>query len=129
MLPLRLQLFGVGTLLLFLGWVVYLIRHRRLNLSESLVWFLSTLAALGMTIFPRTLAWVAHALSIEIPSNALFAIAYLYFLGNLLSLTINLSSQTSRLRRVTQECALLRAEIDSLRATIAHDRAKDTNTQ
>jgi hypothetical protein len=116
MLPLRLQLFGAVTLSLFLGWVIYLIRHRRLTLSESLTWFLSTAAALVMVLFPQTLVWSARVLSIEVPSNALFALAYLYLLGNLLSLTIGLSGQTARLRRVTQECALLRAEIEQLRA-------------
>lgn len=115
MLPFRLQLFGVVTLLLFLGWVVYLIRHRRLTLSESLVWFLSTLAALVMVVFPHTLVVAAQLLGIEVPSNALFALAYLYLLGNLLSLTIGISSQTARLRRVTQECALLRAELERIR--------------
>lgn len=123
MLPLRLQLFGALTLLVFLGWVVYLIRHRRLSLSESLVWFLSTLSALVMVLFPQTLTFSAHVLGIEVPSNALFALAYLYLLGNLLSLTIGISSQTARLRRVTQECALLRAEVERLRAE--HDASVD----
>ena len=47
---------------------------------------------------------------------ALFALAFLYVLLNLLSVTIAISGNAARLRRVAQECALLRAEVESLRA-------------
>jgi hypothetical protein len=114
----ELRIFAGVVLLLFMGWVVRLIRSGRLSLRDSLLWFVSTLAALAVTAFPASLAWTARALGVEVPSNALFALAFVYVLANLLSVTIAVSGNASRVRRLTQECALLRAEIDGLRARV-----------
>lgn len=114
----ELRIFAALVLLLLLGWVVRLIRSHRLSLRDSLLWFLSTAAALLVTLFPGTLVWVSRALGVEVPSNALFALAFVYVLSNLLSVTIAASGNATRVRRLTQECALLRAEIDGLRARV-----------
>ena len=118
LLPFELQLAACGTLLAFFGWVVYLVRFQRLSLRDSLLWMLSTAAVLALTLFPQLLQAMARALSIEVPSNALFALAILYLTLNVLSLTIALSNGTSRTRRLTQECALLRGEVEGLRARL-----------
>ncbi len=113
-----LRLFAAVVLGLFLAWVVRLVRAHRLSLRDSLLWFLSTLAALLVTVFPGVLVWMSRLLRVEVPSNALFALAFVYVLSNLLSVTIAISGNAVRVRRLTQECALLRAEIDGLRARV-----------
>jgi hypothetical protein len=118
LLPLRLQLFAGALLLAFVLWVVRLIRHHQLSLRDSLSWLLSTLVALGIMLFPQSLRWVADALRVEVAANALFALAFLYVLFNLLSLTISLSTGATRIRRLSQECALLRAELELLRKSL-----------
>jgi hypothetical protein len=115
LLPLHLQLVAAAVLVVFLGWVVHLVRQQRLPLRDSLLWLLSTGAALVVTMFPSTLRWLARVLDIAVPSNALFAIAFVYVLVNLLSLTIAVAGSAARVRRLSQECALLRAELDALR--------------
>jgi len=118
LLPLELQLVACGTLLAFFAWVVHLVRRERLGLRDSLLWILSTASVFAMTLFPRILQALARALTIEVPSNALFALAILYLALNVLSLTIALSNGATRARRLTQECALLRGELDALRARV-----------
>ncbi|GEM_PF-2750828 len=120
LIPFRLQVFAVSVLALFLGWVVLLIRRRRLSLTESLSWFLTTLAVMAVTVFPESLRTISHVLDIKIPVNAVFALAFLYVGWNLLSLTLTNSTETVRLRRVIQECAILRAELDALRSPDAN---------
>jgi hypothetical protein len=97
-------------------WVVWLIRTKRLHLRESLVWLLTTTAAIVVTAFPQLLARAAHLVGIQVPANALFGVGLLYLAVNVLAITISVSSTTTRVRRLAQECALLRAEIDELRA-------------
>lgn len=118
LLPLELQLVACGTLLAFFLWVVYLVRSQALSLRDSLLWMLSTGAVFVMALFPALLQRLARALAVEVPSNALFALAILYLTLNVLSLTIALSHGATRARRLTQECALLRGELDSLRAEV-----------
>ena len=114
-LPIGIRLLGAAVLLLFLGWVVAMVRARRLSLRDSLVWLLSTIGALAATAYPQLLLLFARAVGVEIPANALFGIAIIYLSVNMVSVTVAGSMNAARVRRLTQECALLRAEIDRLR--------------
>jgi len=118
LLPLELQILACATLLAFSGWVLYLVRLQRLSLRDSLLWLLSTGVVLVFAIFPRRLQDLARAIGVQVPSNALFALAILYLTLNVLSLTIVLSKESTRTRRLAQECALLRAELDAMRARV-----------
>lgn len=123
LLPVHLQLLAVAVLLAFLGWVVHLIRSHQLSLRDSLLWLLSTSVALAAAVFPSTLVWLAHAIDIRVPANAVFGLAFVYVLVNLLAMTIATSGNAVRIRRITQECTLLRAELDELRRSVAEERA------
>jgi len=115
-LPIEIQVLSLAVLVAFSGWVVWLIRTQRLHLRESLIWLLTTLAAMAITAFPQLLVSSARVLGIQVPSNALFGAGLLYLAVNVLSVTIGVSGNTTRVRRLAQECALLRAEVEALRA-------------
>lgn len=115
-LPLELQLPALAVLALFFAWVIRLIRHQRLSVRDSLLWLLSTGAAIVVTGFPSILVKSAQAFGFQIPANALFAAGFLYLALNVLAVTLAVSAGSDRVRRLTQECALLRAEIDQLKA-------------
>jgi hypothetical protein len=114
-LPLEIQLLSLAVLVAFSAWVVWLIRKQRLQLRESLMWLLTTLAAMGVTAYPQLLAWGADLLGIQVPANALFGAGLLYLAANVLAITIAVSGNTAKVRRLAQECALLRAELTELR--------------
>jgi hypothetical protein len=117
--PADVQAIAVAVLFLFVVWVLQLIRKQRLSLRDSLLWLLSTGVALCLMTFPKVLFSIAHTLHVAVPANALFAGAFVYVLLNLLSLTITLAKASARTRRLTQECALLRGELDQLRSRLA----------
>ncbi len=116
LLPLELQLVSCLTLIAFLGWVLHLVRVQRLGLRESLLWLLSTAVVLVFAIDPPLLQQLARAIAVQVPSNALFALAILYLAINVLSLTIALSNASTRARRLAQQQALLKAELEAMRA-------------
>ncbi len=132
-LPIELQIPSLVVLGLFLAWVVRLIRTHRLSLRESLVWLLSTVAALAVTAFPALLVRAAMLVGIQVPSNAIFGVALLYLALNVLAVTLSVGANTGRVRRLAQECALLRAELESLRsatrpsdvAPVEHERQRE----
>jgi hypothetical protein len=115
LLPREIQVLGSIILVAFLAWLASLIRAQRVSLRDSLIWLLSTCAALVVTIFPQLLARTATLLQIQVPSNALFGAAIVYLAFNLLSNTIASSVNAAQVRRLTQECALLRGELESIR--------------
>lgn len=114
-LPIEIQLLSLAVLVAFSGWVLWLIRTQRLHLRESLLWLLTTGAAIAVTAFPRLLAWGADLVGVQVPANALFGAGILYLAVNVLAVTIAVSGNTTRVRRLAQECALLRAEVEALR--------------
>jgi hypothetical protein len=116
LLPTEVRLVGVLSLSALLAWVVHLVRSRRLSLRDSLLWIASTAAALVLMAFPTTLRALAGTLGVKVPANGLFALGFLYVLVNILSSTIATSRNAERTRRLTQECAMLRAEVEMLQA-------------
>lgn len=117
-LPVELQVPSLAVLVLFLGWVLRLIRTHRLSVRDSLVWLLTTLAAIAVTAFPSLLVRAAHLVGVQVPANAIFGAGLLYLAVNVLAVTLGVSATTERTRRLAQECALLRAELDALRARL-----------
>ncbi len=121
-LPVEIQLLSLLVLLAFSGWVLWLIRTQRLHLRESLIWLLTTLAAIAVTAWPELLVRGSRLLGIQVPANALFGAGLLYLALNVLAVTIAVSQNTTTSRRLAQECALLRAEIAELRARVDGER-------
>lgn len=125
MIPLELQLLSLTVLFALLVWVVRLIRQQRLSVQDSLAWLVTTAAAVVVTAFPPLLATLARIIGVQVPANALFAAGLVYMAVNVLSVTIKASESSARVRRLAQECALLRAEIERLSATAPRpDRAE-----
>jgi hypothetical protein len=123
-LPLEIQLLSLGVLFAFSAWVGWLIRHQRLHLRESLLWLVTTLAAIIVTASPSLLVRFARVLGVQVPANALFGAGLLYLAVNVLAVTIAVSSNTTRVRRLAQECALLRAELTELRRRLRDEDAE-----
>jgi hypothetical protein len=119
MIPIELRLTALAILALFLAWVVKLIRRQRLSVRDSLAWLLTTLLAIVITLFPELLVTLSTRVGIHVPSNAFFAAGILYLAVNVLAVTLAVSANASRTRRLTQECALLRAELEELRREVA----------
>ena len=121
-LPVQIQLLSLLVLLAFSGWVLWLIRTQRLHLRESLIWLLTTLAAIAITAWPELLVRASRLIGVQVPANALFGAGLLYLALNVLAVTIGVSQNTTTARRLAQECALLRAELTELRARVEGER-------
>ncbi len=117
-LPVEIQILALAVLLAFSGWVLWLIRTQRLHLRESLIWLLTTVAAIAITAWPELLVRASRLIGVQVPANALFGAGLLYLAVNVLAVTIAISQTTSAVRRIAQECALLRAEVSELRARL-----------
>ncbi len=116
--PRELQVIGAAVLAALLAWVVRLVRTQRLGLRDSLLWILSTGGALLLVAFPGLLWSLTGMLGVKVPANALFALAILYVVVHILAGTLGASRHAERIRRLAQECALLRAELDALRSEL-----------
>ena len=117
LIPVELQVVSILVLAAFLLWVVRLVRTQRLSLRDSLVWVVTTVVATAVALFPGILVRASHLLGFQVASNALFGAAVLYLAVNVLVNTVAGSQNAARIRRLAQECASLRAELEAERTT------------
>ena len=107
----RVRIAAVIVTALLLGFVLELVRRRRLVERYALLWMLVSLALLVLAIWNQLLNSAADLLHIEVPANFLFIAAF----GVAFVLLLHFSVATSRLAEETkilaQEIARLDAEL------------------
>ncbi|GAA0499628.1 DUF2304 domain-containing protein [Microbacterium aurantiacum] len=107
-------LLGVGLALVILIIVVWMLLTRTLREKYAVMWLVIALAVLVLGLFPQLLSSMTNALGVQLPSNLLFAIAIVLLLGVALHLSWELSQAENEIRRLAEESAIARTEIDRL---------------
>jgi hypothetical protein len=98
--------------IVFMAFVLDLIRRHRLQERYSAVWFLAGLAMLAGAAFPGLLELVADAMGVRDTNVALFSLLILMLLGLALNFSVIVSRQAEQITRLAQEQALDRARHD-----------------
>lgn len=110
---------GIALSLFILALVFWMLLTRRLREKYAVMWIVIALSVLLLGIFPQLLLWATALLGVQVPANLLFALAITLLLGVSLHLSWELSQAEDEIRRVAEEAALSRAEIDRLDNRIA----------
>jgi hypothetical protein len=95
--------------IVFMAFVLDLIRRHRLQERYSAVWFLAGLAMLAGAAFPDLLEVVADAMGVRDTNVALFSLLILMLLGLALNFSVIVSRQAEQITRLAQEQALAQA--------------------
>ena len=95
--------------IVFMAFVLDLIRRHRLQERYSVVWFLAGLAMLAGAAFPDLLEVVADVMGVRDTNVALFSLLILMLLGLALNFSVIMSRQAAQITRLAQERALERA--------------------
>ncbi|MFS0852511.1 DUF2304 domain-containing protein [Microbacterium sp. 179-I 3D4 NHS] len=107
---------GVIFALFILAIIVWMLLSHRLREKYAILWLVIGIAMLVLTIFPDLLFWLSEVLGVQVPANLLFVAALALLIGVTLHQSWELSTGEDETRRVAEEVAILRAEIESLRA-------------
>lgn len=108
---------------LFAAYVVRLILKDRMRLRYSLLWFLLVLVVIGCAVWPGPLFALSEFLGFRAPANFIFLVGIALILLLVLSLSITVSWQSTYIRSLVQEMALLKDAlgIDDARQTNSND--------
>jgi hypothetical protein len=99
--------------------VFELLRRRRLIERYALLWLLSSLVLLGLSVWTGLLEVISDAVGIVYPPNALFMIAFAFVLVLLLHFSIAISRLSGETKVLAQEVARLDKEVRGLTGTAA----------
>jgi len=101
--------------------VFELLRRRRLVERYALLWLLSSLVLLGLSVWTGLLEVISKAVGIVYPPNALFMIAFAFVLVLLLHFSIAISRLSGETKVLAQEVARLDKETRDLAAKAKAD--------
>ena len=107
----RLQIALCVAVILVIGWLIRYVKKGKCNLRFVLPWFVVMGVLLLLVIQPGIAAWMASVVGIAVPSNLLLFMGLGVCLLLIFHLTVTLSNMNDRQRRLTQEIALLRKEL------------------
>lgn len=97
-------------ILAFLVWVFTLIKKRKLAIKFALYWLIMPLVLIVITWFPQLLGILARLLGVHSETNLIFFVGFCFSLWIIFWLTNTVSLQSSKLKKLTQELALLKKE-------------------
>lgn len=88
--------------LLFIAIVFYTVNTKRLQMRYSLIWLLLSFALVLAAVFPQLVIGATALAGIETPSNFIYLLGIFFLLILCFSLTVNLSRQADRAKRMVQ---------------------------
>lgn len=112
---------GIGLALLVLIIIVSLLLRRQLREKYATLWIIIGLVILVLAIFPGLLLGLSNALGVEVPSNLIFALALVLLIGVALHLSWELSQAEDEVRRVAEDVAILKLDVEELRTAAGMD--------
>ena len=110
-MSLRLQIIVGIVIALSILVICNMVRKKKLELKYALVWLLVGGILLVFDVFPQLLSMVAGVLGIGLPVNMLFFMGFVFSLLIIFTLTIAVSKLSEKVKRLTQEVALLEKKV------------------
>jgi len=89
---------------------ISMLRSKKLDVKYSLVWLFGLVGIAVLVAFPGLLDRVSDLLGIGIPVNALFLVCIAFLACICISLTVVVSRLSYRLRKLTQNIAIMENE-------------------
>ncbi|MHA7269954.1 DUF2304 family protein [Arthrobacter sp. HLT1-20] len=95
-----------------------MLRRKKIREKYATLWLIVGFATLVLAAFPRLLEIVAQLLSVQVPSNLLFALSIVLALGVCLHLSWEISIVEDETRVLAEEAAILRVQLERLESKI-----------
>lgn len=109
---------------IFLLAVLDLVRRGRLREEYTPVWTVVGVGILGLSVWFDGLRLITRAVGAWTPSSTLFFFGEIFLLVLCLNYAVRLSGLTVRMKLLTQEVAMLRAEVAAHTAGSARERGE-----
>ncbi len=90
------------------------VKRRDLDLKYALTWFVSLICMLIIDIFPGFLRQLSDLVGIDLPINMVFFVGICFCLLLIFGMTVTISKQAEKEKRLTQELALLKKRVEQL---------------
>jgi len=114
MLTLRMQIIVFVMILFFIIYLFVLARKRSLDSKYVLAWMLVSVGILIFALLPQLMDILSEKIGVFSPVNMVFFIGFIYMGFIVFALSIAISRQSQRMKKLIQKIALLEKEIDDI---------------
>lgn len=104
----RIQIIVVAIAVVALVALINLIRRNKLQLKYALLWFVLGIGICIFACFPSLTSYLAGVMGIYTPVNMLFFAGFCFSLAIIFSLSVAISRLSERVKKLSQEIALLK---------------------
>ncbi|MEW6327410.1 MAG: DUF2304 domain-containing protein [Thermodesulfobacteriota bacterium] len=111
-MPVRQQIFSLIVGITVAIFILEMVRRRKLREEYSWLWFLTALGIVVLAIWYDFLVMLSHLIGAVLPTTTLFILGLLFLLLITLQCSIKISALTDKINRLTQEVAILKAELE-----------------
>ena len=109
---LQVRILSLIVSVLFVAYVVFLVRNRKLRETDSVVWILAGLAIFVLGIWVKPLIWVTELIGAKFPVSTLFFSGLIFLTFISLWMTTRISGLTEEVKELAQQVALLSGKAD-----------------
>ena len=94
--------------------VIFAIRKNKLTIKYSLIWLFGVILLIIFFTVPNLLERFSEILGFQVVSNMILLLAILILFGIVFSLTMIISGQQEKIKRLIQETSILKRDIGEL---------------
>lgn len=120
-MTLRVQITIGAIAILAILLICNMIRKNKIDLRYSLIWIIVIGCVVVLDLWPGLLGTLARAMGIEVPINMLFFLGFCFSLIIIFGLSRNVSDLSEKVKKLTQELALVKEEIDQEKKDLVHN--------
>jgi hypothetical protein len=113
--------FAIGGALVTLGFMIELLRRRRLREKYAALWITVAVLVLVAVGFPHLLERAASLVGVTLPVNLVFFVALLLLLVVCVQLSAEVSTLEQETQTLAEEVALLRNRVERLERGVGDD--------
>jgi hypothetical protein len=108
---LRQKVFAIIATVIFLLFIIELVRRKKMREEYSFLWVLSAVFMLILVLWYKPLLFLTGLIGAIAPTTTLFIFAIFFLMIISINFSIVISSLTERMVKLTQEFALLKSEM------------------
>lgn len=101
--------------IIFLIIVVYNVNKKNLKLKYSLIWILAAAVMVIIALVPELVYKIVKYVGFETSSNFIFFLCFIWLIGMNLSLSVIVSRQSEKIKKIVQDVSLYKAENEKMR--------------
>lgn len=111
MMSVRLQIGIVLLMVIVAGAIIHFLRRKQIDFRYGLAWLFVDLCIIILAVFPRVLVWLSDILGIASPVNMVLFVGLCLALVVIFSLSMSVSSLADKVRKLSQEIAIIRKDV------------------